>query len=134
MVPLRSAQERDRSDGPQDFVAHGRARTKDRQTVRGWFASELSLRNTTSRLQQVIDENSKSTFYTYNPDDTVSAIVYGNTAVPTPNVSFSYDPNYPRVVSMTDGIGTTTYNYIPITSPPCFGRGKAWERGWPADQ
>jgi RHS repeat-associated protein len=80
--------------------------------------------NMSSRLQELIDENQQDTIYTYNPDDTVNAIVYENTAVPTPNVSFSYDPNYQRVVSMTDGIGVTIYNYIPITSPPVLGAGR----------
>jgi RHS repeat-associated protein len=79
--------------------------------------------NSTSRLQQIIDEKQQTTLYSYNPDDTVNSIVYVNTAVPTPSVSYSYDPDYQRVVSMTDGVGTTTYNYIPITSPPVLGAG-----------
>src|SRR5262249_11258328 len=33
---------------------------------------------------------------------------------PTPNVAFTYDPDFPRVASMTDGTGTTTYGYVAV--------------------
>lgn len=33
---------------------------------------------------------------------------------PASSVSFSYDPFYPRVVSMTDGTGTTHYSFHPV--------------------
>src|SRR6185437_14039452 len=39
-----------------------------------------------------------------------------NSNQPTASVSFSYDPVYSRVASMTDGVGTTTYSYYPVTS------------------
>jgi RHS repeat-associated protein len=80
--------------------------------------------NSTSRLLQIIDENQQSTSYAYNLDNSLNLISYNNTANPTPNVGFTYDPNYARVVSMTDGIGTTLYNYYPISSPPAFGAGR----------
>jgi RHS repeat-associated protein len=79
--------------------------------------------NTTSRLQQVIDERQQSASYSYNLDDSGQSIVFQNTAVPTPSVSFTYDPNYHRLTSMTDGIGTTTFNYQPIVAPPVLGAG-----------
>jgi RHS repeat-associated protein len=41
----------------------------------------------------------------------------------TPSVSFTYDPDYLRPLTMTDGIGTTTYNYVPIAVPPVMGAG-----------
>jgi RHS repeat-associated protein len=80
--------------------------------------------NTTSRLQQVIDEKQQSTFCTYNPDNSLASISYGNSAVPTPSVSYTYDSNYDRIISMTDGIGTRTYSYISITTPPLLGAGR----------
>jgi RHS repeat-associated protein len=80
--------------------------------------------NTSSRLVQVIDEKQQSTFCTYNPDNTIASMSYGNSALPTPSVSFTYDPNYKRITSMTDGIGTATYGYNPITSPPLLGAGR----------
>jgi len=39
---------------------------------------------------------------------------YSNAINPTPNVSFSYDSRFPRVASMTDGTGTTQYQYQAI--------------------
>jgi RHS repeat-associated protein len=77
--------------------------------------------NTTSRLRQVIDEKLQSTSFAYNRDDTLNSTTYANSAVPTPSVSFSYDPDYVRPTSMTDGSGTTLYQYNPITTPPVLG-------------
>src|SRR6185503_1915217 len=50
-------------------------------------------------------------------------IAYGSAAVVTPGVSFTYDPNYQRVTSMTDGTGATLYSYNPITGTPALGAG-----------
>ena len=80
--------------------------------------------NTSSRLQQVIDEKQQYTHYTYNLDNTLKSISYDNASVPTPNVSFTYDADYRRLTSMTDGTGTTTYSYLPITGMPVLGAGK----------
>jgi RHS repeat-associated protein len=79
--------------------------------------------NTLSRLRQVIDEKQQTTFYTYNRDDSLKSVAYGNAAVATPSVSFTYDSAYLRPLSMTDGTGTTTYNYLPVTVPPVLGAG-----------
>jgi RHS repeat-associated protein len=79
--------------------------------------------NTTSRLRLITDEKLQTTIYTYNPDNTVSSIAYGNSAVPTPGVSFTYDPDYTRQTSMIDGNGTTIYAYNPITVLPTLGAG-----------
>jgi RHS repeat-associated protein len=77
--------------------------------------------NTTARLRQRIDEKLQVTQYSYNGDGTLSRKAYANTAVATPAVVFTYDPNYSRVTSMTDGTGTTHYRYIPITPIPMLG-------------
>jgi RHS repeat-associated protein len=79
--------------------------------------------NTVSRLRLVIDEKQQTTSYTYNRDNSLRSIAYGNAAVATPSVTFTYDPNYLRPLSMTDGLGTTTYNYLPVTLPPALGAG-----------
>lgn len=60
------------------------------------------------------------TTYTYNSDNTVASRGYSANQ-PTATVSFTYDPAYSRVLSMTDGIGTTTYSYYPITGTPSLG-------------
>jgi len=80
--------------------------------------------NTTSRLRQVTDERLQTTAYTYNVDDTLRSISYGNAQVATPNVSFTYDPDYRRIASTTDGVGTRIYSYNPVTSPPALGAGE----------
>jgi RHS repeat-associated protein len=80
--------------------------------------------NSTSRLQQVVDEKQQFTLYAYNDDDTLASISYANAGIATPPVSFAYDQNYQRPVSMTDGIGTTAYSYFPVTSPPVLGAGR----------
>jgi RHS repeat-associated protein len=80
--------------------------------------------NTTSRLQRLVDEKQQSTLFAYNADDTLASINYANAAVATPPVSFTYDQSYQRPVSVTDGIGATTYSYVPITSPPVLGAGR----------
>ena len=76
------------------------------------------------RLRQITDEKQETTFLNYNPDNTIQSVAYGNAAVPTPNVTYIYDPNYVRLTSMQDGIGTTTYSYLPITPSPGLGAGQ----------
>ena len=78
----------------------------------------------TSRVQQTIDERQQITQLAYNGDNAVRSVSYPNAAVPTPPVYFTYDPDFVRPLSMTDGIGTTTYAYNPIASPPALGAGQ----------
>jgi RHS repeat-associated protein len=80
--------------------------------------------NTTSRIQQILDESGQTAFCSYNSDDTLNSISYGNAAVPTPSVYYAYDPDYLRPISMTDGVGTTLYSYNPITPTPALGAGR----------
>ena len=39
-------------------------------------------------------------------------------------MSFTYDTNYNRLLTLTDGTGTTTYGYNPVTVPPALGAGR----------
>jgi RHS repeat-associated protein len=66
-----------------------------------------------SRLKSVVDEKGQLSVYDYFHDDTISRISYPNAQVSTPTVTFGYDTNYPRLTSMQDGIGTTTWSYYP---------------------
>jgi RHS repeat-associated protein len=75
------------------------------------------------RLKQVIDEKQQVTQYAWNRDDTLKSIAYFSAMIPTPGVSYTYDPDYERVTSMTDGTGTTRYTYNPVTSTPTLGAG-----------
>ena len=85
---------------------------------------KYSYENTTSRLRQVVDEKQQVTRFTWNRDSTLNSAVYTHTAIPTPGVRYSYDPNYRRVASMTDGTGTTRYSYHPIIAAPALGAGR----------
>jgi RHS repeat-associated protein len=74
--------------------------------------------NTTSRLKSVTDALGQVTKYVYNKDNSVQAVNYtdsnGNALASTPAVSYTYDPVYPRVATMADGTGTTSYTSNPI--------------------
>lgn len=66
---------------------------------------------TNSRLARVTDAKGQSKVFSYNVDDSTASITYSSAQQPTPGLSVSYDPAYPRAVSMTDGLGVTTYSY-----------------------
>jgi len=72
---------------------------------------------TTSRLKSVTDALSQVKTYAYANDDRLSGITYTGAVNPTPNVSFTYDPWFPRLTAMTDGTGTRQYTYVPVGSP-----------------
>jgi RHS repeat-associated protein len=76
---------------------------------------------TTSRVRQVIDEKEQVSQFSYHLDDSLKSVAYFNTTFPTPSVSYTYDPDYPRRVSMTDGTGTTLYSYNLVTPTPILG-------------
>jgi RHS repeat-associated protein len=80
--------------------------------------------NTTSRLHRVTDEKSQSQLFTYYFDNTLRSVSYASAGVPTPRVTFTYDPDYQRIISMSDGTGLTSYQYNPITSLPVLGAGR----------
>jgi RHS repeat-associated protein len=80
--------------------------------------------NTTSRLKGVTDANGQTKSYSYNLDNSLRAVSYSNTIVPTGTVNYSYDPSYPRITSMTDGVGTTTYTFNPINASTSLGAGR----------
>jgi RHS repeat-associated protein len=71
--------------------------------------------NSTSRLRMRVDEKSQATIYSYEQDDAINGTSYGNAAVTTPAVTYTYDKDYPRLASMADGTGTTLYSYVPNT-------------------
>ncbi|MHB8884742.1 MAG: RHS repeat-associated core domain-containing protein [Methylovirgula sp.] len=72
--------------------------------------------NTTSRLKSVTDALGQVKQFAYAHDNRPLGISYSNAVNPTPNVGFIYDPYFPRLVSMTDGNGTTQYSYVPVGS------------------
>ena len=66
------------------------------------------------RLQKTIDPKGQSTTYTYTIDDNIRRIAFKNAEVDTAPITFTYDPDYDRLVRMHDGTGTTHYAYHPI--------------------
>jgi RHS repeat-associated protein len=66
---------------------------------------------TTSRIKSVTDPLGQVKQYAYALDNQLSGISYLNALNATPNVTFAYDLFFPRLVSMTDGSGTTEYQY-----------------------
>ncbi len=66
------------------------------------------------RLKTVTDAKGQVQTLTYNVDDTTAGINYANAAVPTPGVSFSYDPYFLRRTGMMDQFGLTSWTYKPL--------------------
>lgn len=78
----------------------------------------------TSRLKTVTDAKGQITTYTYHLDGALASVAYTATTVATPTVSYTSDPYYPRTLTRTDGVGTTTYAYNPIPATPTLGAGR----------
>ena len=64
----------------------------------------------------MLDALGQAKQFSYAQDNRLAGITYVNAVNATPNVSFAYDPYFPRRVSMTDGNGTTQYSYGPVGS------------------
>jgi len=79
--------------------------------------------NTISRLRSKFDEKGQQTYYEYYGDNNIKRVSYPNATIATPTVTYTYDPDYNRILSMQDGIGTTVYSYNPITAIPALGAG-----------
>jgi RHS repeat-associated protein len=78
---------------------------------------QIAYESTTSRVLNTTDANGSVATPAYNLDNTVASVSYtaGSGVVSTPTVSYTYNSVYPRVSTMTDGTGTTTYNYNAVT-------------------
>ncbi len=94
-------------------------------------AKEFTYETTTSRLKKVKDAKLQEIQYTYGLDDKLLQTTYLNAEHPTPNVSFTYtDPAtsaldaHGRLRQVTDGTGTTSYSYHPITGTASPGAGQ----------
>ncbi|WP_313316443.1 RHS repeat-associated core domain-containing protein [Stenotrophomonas sp.] len=63
------------------------------------------------RIDRVTDVLGQARQYTYAKDDRITGITYPGALQTTPAVNFVWDAQRPRLLSMTDGVGTTTYSY-----------------------
>lgn len=88
---------------------------------------------TDGRLDSFTDAKGQVTNYTYNADGSIAEISYDNEEVSTPSVTYTYDTYYPRVATMEDGVGTTTYTYNAITGTPTLGAGRLASVDGPLD-
>jgi RHS repeat-associated protein len=84
----------------------------------------VSYESTSSRVKQVTDPKGQVRTYDYFLDGRLKQMSYTGALYPTPNVSFTYDAAYPRLSTMTDGTGTTTFSYNPVAVPPSLGAGR----------
>lgn len=69
---------------------------------------------TTSRVKSTTDALGQIKAFGYAIDNRLASIIYQNAVNATPNVSYTYDPYFPRIASMTDSSGTTTYSYVAL--------------------
>jgi RHS repeat-associated protein len=74
------------------------------------------------RISKTEDALGQNANYRYNIDGTLNDISYSDVVNPTANVSYTYDSDFGRLVSMTDGIGTTEYEYNPYNESTGSGR------------
>lgn len=72
--------------------------------------------NTTRRLKSITDALGQTKQFSYAKDDRTVGISYVNALNATPDVTFAYDSYFPRIVSLTDGNGTSQYSYVPVGS------------------
>jgi len=87
----------------------------------------------TSRLKSAQDAKNQFAQYRYEVDNDLLQVSYSNAVVSTPSVSFTYDTNYNRVVTMVDGIGTNAYSYYSVNGSPGSGRLQSIDGPWSND-
>lgn len=91
-----------------DYDVQGRVIRKilaDDSVIEYEYDSAVSL------VRKRTDEKGQLTFYDYHRDNTLKSKSYPNAIHPTPTVSFAFDPYYPRIRSMKDGIGSTRFEF-----------------------
>ena len=84
-------------------------------------STHYTYEGTTSRLKSMLDAKGQTTNYSYFLDNNLQQVSYTNAQIATPSVTYTYDSNYDRVASMTDGTGLTSYGYNPVPAPPALG-------------
>jgi RHS repeat-associated protein len=87
--------------------------------------------SSTSRLHSRTDGLGQVTTYAYGTDGSLSGVSYSGPGAgsSTPAVSFAYDTELPRITSMTDSVGTTSYVYYPMAAAPAVDGGAAQDAG-----
>jgi len=86
------------------------------KSIAGQIVATYTYEPDSGRLSTITDALSQVTTYGYNLDNSLASTTYAGSVHTTANVSFTYDPAYPRMASMTDGTGTTNYGYYPVAA------------------
>jgi hypothetical protein len=87
--------------------------------IDGALAASTEYEPSTSRVKKVTDAKGQVANFEYFADDTPKRVFYTDVAgnpLSTPEVNFTYDPQRPRLATMTDTTGTTQYGYHPINA------------------
>lgn len=113
----------DAAGNTTNWTHDARSRVTSKQFADG-TTIKYNYETNTSRLKSVIDAKGQVTNYAYFKDNQLQQVSYANATVATPSVSFTYEANYPRMATMVDGVGTTTYAYNPIPTTPTLGAGR----------
>ena len=92
-----------------DRDVQGRVIAKRYADAKGYTLSYDAL----GRLLKRVDALNQTTTWGYARDDRLAAITVTGAAQATPATSFTWDAFYPRISNMVDGIGTTTFDYVP---------------------
>ena len=87
-----------------------------RETSADGATREWTHENTSSRVKQFKDSKDQTRAYEYSLDSALKQVTYTNAVVATPTVSLTHDPAYRRLATLTDGTGTTTFAYHPVTA------------------
>jgi len=66
------------------------------------------------RLHTATDALDQVKTLNYFADNRLKEVLYTASVNATPNLSFTYDPDYGRLATVTDGTGTATYSYHPV--------------------
>lgn len=74
------------------------------------------------RLSSKTDALNQKTIHLYNADDTIAEIKYESAANPTSPVKYTYDPDYPVLVSATNDQGTISFEYNRVAAGPGSGQ------------
>jgi RHS repeat-associated protein len=76
-------------------------------------ATSYTYGSASGRLATATDPKGQVTTRNYALDDQLLSTLYTNAQIATATVTYTYDAQYSRVATMTDGTGLTTYTYHP---------------------
>lgn len=76
------------------------------------------------RVIQRTDAKNQITNFAYFNDDNLKQVSYSNVLKATPTTSYTYDPIFNRVATITGPKGTSTFAYHPIGATPGLGAGR----------